>query len=445
MHLNELPDVLEEALAHIIVAERKEWTREREVIQSESRAMLAELKAQVAHLEVANELLRVELRKRYDDEIDRLHDAQACVKDGAPGKDADEDAIVERVLKRIPEPQPGESGKDADQEGMLKLLREDVRFHVRNAVAEAWAELPPPEPGRDADEDVIVARVRALIPDPEPGKPGTDADMDLVERLINELVDEQVGAKVGALPVPEPGRPGADCDMELVERIIGERIAALPEPKKGDPGDDGKDGKDGKDADPELVALACTAAVQRAIAAIPVPKDGRDGVDGKDGPAGPEGQRGEPGIGAKGDPGPEGRPGRDAADIAGAFQSVDGKCLLTVTDGRIFDLGTIRGKDGLNGKDGISAEDLNLIGEFDGDRTLTIIHDDNDRRKELVKCRFPVPIHRGLWIHDKAYEQCDCVTYDGSTYQALKDTTEPPKTADWRLIVKRGQNVSSKP
>ncbi len=166
--------------------------------------------------------------------------------------------------------------------------------------------------------------------------------------------------------------------------------------KDGAPGLHGKDGSDGlngKDADEDAITrrvlASVDAMVQKAISAMPVPRDGRDGL-----------------------PGVPGLPGEKGADA-------------------------INGRDGA---DGLSLEDFDAFMKDDG-RTLVIklVRGELVREKEI---RLDVPIYRGVFEREKAYQKGDTVTYGGSCWQALSDDPVPPGDGKgWRLMVKRGNDA----
>lgn len=50
-------------------------------------------------------------------------------------------------------------------------------------------------------------------------------------------------------------------------------------------------------------------------------------------------------------------------------------------------------------------------------------------------------MYREVYLTGSSYEMGDVVTYDGSMWVALRDTSAAPgKSPDWRLAVKRGQD-----
>lgn len=91
-----------------------------------------------------------------------------------------------------------------------------------------------------------------------------------------------------------------------------------------------------------------------------------------------------------------------------------------------------------DGKDGLSISDFDceMIG-----RSLTIRLGDGER--EVSKTfRLPVPMDRGVYKPDGAYEKGDAVTYGGSLWIAQSDGPGAPGKGDgWRLAVKRGRDA----
>jgi integrin beta 3 len=342
-----LPEALARVLGKVIAEQKRQGNLEIERIAAEARASIAEARSEraaiVAELRTENAALRAELaastRALADAQVERIDAALANVKDGAPGRDADPDAIAEAVLARIPPPQ---SGKDADPQEVAALV---------------LAQLPPPPPGRD-----------------------------------------------------------------------------------------GKDGVDGKGADPEFIVKVVDEAVADAIAALPVPKDGRDGVDGKDGAPGADGAPGRDGVDGK--PGADGAPGRDAADIASAFRTHEGKCILTLTDGRLVDLGIIQGKDGAPGRDGSPGKDGrdgfgfdDLEFEQTGPRSGVLRFMRGEHVKEF-SLQLPGHLYRGVWTEGQEYDLGDTVSHGGSLWHANEATKDRPGngSAAWTMCVKHGRD-----
>jgi hypothetical protein len=102
-----LPDALRDALGQVISDQRREWRRERELIEAQSRETISQLRADV-----------IELRTALRDEVVARLAAVRDGIDGKDGRDADPAEIaerlipeVERAVAAIPAPR---DGKDAD-------------------------------------------------------------------------------------------------------------------------------------------------------------------------------------------------------------------------------------------------------------------------------------------------------------------------------------------
>jgi integrin beta 3 len=287
-HLLELPDALEEALARIIATERKEWAKERERIEAESRAILAETKAELLTLCSAQ-------KAQADTEIARLREALALVKDGRDGVDGAPGAQGEPGIRGEPGPagergEKGEAGEPGPEgpQGQPGVAGADgkeadpqhIALLVDEAVAERMADLPPSEKGEKGDPGERG----------EKGEPGADgAQGDRGETGADGVPGER-GER------GEKGEPGAD---------------GMP----GNDGNDGRDGRDGKDgiglADALIdrdgvLALTMTDGRIKSLGAVV----GRDGASGKDGA-----------------PGKDGRDGLSIEDLSAEF---DGEHTLTL-------------------------------------------------------------------------------------------------------------------
>jgi len=141
-----------------------------------------------------------------------------------------------------------------------------------------------------------------------------------------------------------------------------------------------------------------------------------------------------------GDPGPA---GKDGIGLAGALIDKDGILHLTLTDGTITKLGCVVGKDGdpgKDGKDGVGFEHLDVV--QDGERGMILRFTCEDEVKE-----FPIRLYgfidRGVFKTSEKYTIGDAVSWGGSLWIAIRDTTneKPDRTPDaWRLAVKHGRD-----
>jgi hypothetical protein len=145
--ISKLPDALADALGRVVADLQREWRRDADRNAAESRAVIAELRADVV-------ALKAEMKDRADQEASRVAAAIAGIRNGEPGangKDADpaliENAVAVAVAKAVdalelpagsPGPagdkgDPGASGRDGagvagaiiDRDGILTLTMSD--------------------------------------------------------------------------------------------------------------------------------------------------------------------------------------------------------------------------------------------------------------------------------------------------------------------------------
>lgn len=229
-----------------------------------------------------------------------------------------------------------------------------------------------------------------------------------------------------------------DSCAPLMKRIEELEARALERGEKGEAGEPGKD------ADPieaaevvaelllgdeikTLVDLHVAEAVAKYFETNPV-------LNGKDGSNGAQGERGE-----KGDIGESGLDGKDGVGLADTLLNQKGELVLTMTDGRIRELGVVIGKDGATGKDGADLSDVSF--DYDGHRTFTI----KAKGGEVVKTYvLPIPLDAGYWRDGTSEAQKgDILTHDGNAWIALSDTKSKPghdTKTDWRLFARKGRD-----
>lgn len=161
------------------------------------------------------------------------------------------------------------------------------------------------------------------------------------------------------------------------------------------------------------------------------PVAAESGKDGEKGEVGPQGEKGEPGEkgetgdagepGKPGDPGragekgEAGRDGRDASDLAIVKAMIAEQVKLEVADGwRSFSFATP-----------------------DYFRTFVVSSEALGIRQEV---KTGLPLYRGVWKQGQ-FELGDEVTYGGSQFMALADTSDKPEASDnWQLACKRGRD-----
>lgn len=255
-------EALANALGAVVSDFRKECRQQLDIIVSESRATIAELKGQIA-------VLQAQLRERSYEELARVPAALALIKDGAPGIDgksvdpAEIKQMVAQAVTDIPRPRDGIDGTNG-----TSIDPDEVRALIAVEVGKAIGVLPKPQDGRTPTEDeitVIVERAISAIPKPRDGIDGKNIDLIEVQQMIGAAVE----SAVTALP---PASPGKDADMDAVFAAVkGEverSVGAIPRPV------------DGRTPTDEDLAPLVEKAVARAAAAIPVPKDGIGLTDG---------------------------------------------------------------------------------------------------------------------------------------------------------------------
>jgi hypothetical protein len=424
-----LPEAVRDALGQIIANERKEWRRERELIEAQAAATVAELRATITEL-------REEMRASIAERLAALKDGEpgasvtaadvepiiaaeiarqvAAIPAPRDGRDVDPQAVLQMVADAVAALPPPRAGRDADPEDTRRMVVEQVAAVVAEipqpapiapdpaeieAAAEAaverrFATIRIPEDGRDADpadiERAVQAEVERRLPEiaeraaagvtiPDP-IPGADADMDELRAEVRRAVDEVAAT----IRIPEDGR---SVEPEVVERMVAEHVeravAALPPAEKGNPGDPGADGAS---VTVEDVAPLIAAEVSRAVAALPPAQKGDD--------ADPAviADMVERAVAAL--PAP-----KDGTGIAGAELDADGHLIVRLTDGAEIDAGRARGEDGAPGL-------LPLVREWS----------------------------------DAVHYAGDVVTFDGATWQATRDTGRAPPHADWRCIARAGED-----
>lgn len=319
-----------------------------------------------------------------------------------PGKDADPEMVRSLVAEavaaiEVPEAKPGNDGKDVDMD------------EVRALIVAAVADLPSPQPVEDADPELVrslVAEAVAAIEIPA-GKDGKDVDAEQVRALVQSAVD--------ALP---PAQPGKDADPELVRSLLANAVAAidLPQPR------------DGKDADPAVVK----ALVDEAVAALPPAVPGKSVTVDDVAPL----IRNEVAKSVA-DAVAAIPPAKDGVGAAGAVIDRSGSLVLTLSDGKMVDLGRVDGKDGL---DGTGPEDMAVELLPDG-RTVKFVFAKGEK-EYAFQVPFPVVLDRGVFKEGTAYEHGDAVTFGGSLWIAQRATSEKPEgnNTGWRLAVKKGRD-----
>jgi hypothetical protein len=316
-----LPDALRQALGQVIAEQRREWRRERELIEAQAGQVVAELRAQIVELQV-------ELRARIESRLAEL-------KDGAPGE-------------RGPAGERGEPGPAGErgEAGPQGVPGRDGRDGIDGRAAAAIK-------AATVVDGVLVIELddgRAIVAGPVVGPPG--------ERGADGAPGERgpAGERGEAGPIGPPGERGERGEpgqlpavSEWEDRVhraadvvtfAGAVYQARRDTGKPPPHDDwrcivsaGRDGSDGR-----TLNLRSTWSADEAYARLDVVAlDGGAFVARRDdpGPCPGEGwmllvQRGKPGRpGEKGDSvkGDRGAPGPGVIDL-----EIDGTGMVTLTN-----------------------------------------------------------------------------------------------------------------
>jgi hypothetical protein len=284
-----------------------------------------------------------------------------------------------------------------------------------------------------------------------------DGVLAIVKAVTEPLIEEikalraegvalraEVEALKAAPPVPgprgekgeqgEPGPAGAPGNDGAVgpEGRPGDAGGVGAVGEKGDPGDRGPQGlpgpagADGKDAPPVTIEQVKAAledvlplVVAKHFEAHPV----RDGVDGKD--------------------------GKDGVGVTAAVQNEQGHLVLATADGRMVDVGRVKGNDGAPGQDGRHGQDGkdgldfgDLSAEQVDDQTIELKAVRGEVVKSLGAFVMPVHVYQGVYQAGRRYRKGESVTYGGSLWIAKEETAAKPEefgaVKAWQLAVKRG-------
>lgn len=368
---------------------------------------------------------------------------------GEPGKPVDPaevEAMVARAVDALPAPEPGRPGiglADAliDRDGTLVVTLSDGSTRnlgsvvgasvdekaVAAMVDKAVAALPEPEPGKSvtvADvEPILTALVEAAVaalPAPEKGK---DADPVVTASLVRDEVAKATAGipasitaavyeAVAQIPKPENGK---DVKPETIREMVAEAVAALPAPEPG------------KGVTIDQVAPVIAAEVEKAVSSIPKPRDG--------------------------------------VGLAGAIIDREGGLVVTLSDGSTRELGRVEGRDATpidmdeveeligakvsalpkpkDGLDGLGFDDLTV--EYDGERRFCVKFVKGERIKEFA-IDVPVMLFRGPYELGRGYEPGDVVQQGGHLWHCGEATADKPGDSKaWKLAVRRGKDAAPEP
>lgn len=368
-------DAVRDALAQVIANERREWRRERELIEAQARETVAELRSKIVELER-------ELRDMVETRI-------ASIKDGIDGKDGVDgrDGLSVKEFIRDERGHLIVSMSNGDTHDLGRIVGSDGKDGVDGKDGEAG---PKGERGADG-----IA-------------PSAEEVANAIRDDLAEIAKEVAVNAAESLPRPKDGK---DADPEVVRQMVIDAIAEIPAPKNGIDGALGEPGPKGEKGDPgagienidlELIEGGATAVIRFTVGdtdhAFEIPL-----------PSGPAGKDGEPGL--KGDPGPIGalpivRDWEDRVYYEGEVVSFDGGAYQALTDtGKAppHENWTCIVRPGRDGKDGKS---FNPTGLFDGEHT---------------------------------YEALDVVMLNGASFVAKYDNPGECPGPGWYLLAARGK------
>lgn len=341
---------------------------------------------------------------------------------GVEAKQADESrirALVDAAVAAHPLPQDGRS-----------ITVNDVAPLIASEVERTVAALPAPRDGKSVtidDVQPLVDAAVAAMPAPADGKSVTIED-------VAPLIAREVERAVAALPLP---RDGQSVTVEDIRPLIEAALAAMPAPV------------DGKSVSVDDVAPLISSEVERAVAALPPAQDGKSvSLDDvrplieaavaavpapKDGTSVTVSDV-EPVIAREVAKAMASLP--DPIGLAGAMIDRKGALMLTLSDGKLVDLGRVEGRDG---DPGLGFDDMVI--EQSGERSFLMRFIRGEQVKKFT-FSMPVMLDRGVYRAGEAYQKGDCVTYGGSLWIAQTETDAKPDGADsgWRLGVKRGRD-----
>lgn len=329
-------------------------------------------------------------------------------------------------------------------QAMMAELAPVIRDYIDEKFAPVVRRLEAVEVGKANVVTLDEVKALSVSQARETGEQAARAIQDSVSKLVRadevrsivaeelasatEPVLEGVARRIEALE----SKPPPEIDTVVVLRLVQDEVAKLPVPQ------------DGKDADPEAIAIQVQETLHETFRETAQQIVAESIADGLASLSPPE----------KGEPGDKGEPGQDGCGIKDLMQDHDGNLVATFDDGRMKNVGPVRGKDGekgLDGRDGRDGTDgkdgrdgFNLE-DFDcqpiDERTIKLMFTRGDIMHSF-ELEFPVIIDRGVFRAGEEYKRGDAVTWGGSLWIAQQETTAKPDSPEsgWRLAVKKGRD-----
>ena len=126
------------------------------------------------------------------------------------------------------------------------------------------------------------------------------------------------------------------------------------------------------------------------------------------------------------------------ASIRSGMIDKNGCLVLTRSDGETINVGEVVGKDGADGRHGLSAEDVDATILEDG-RTVEFSLRQGEY-EYAFELGFAVPMYRGVFVDGDTYDPGDLVTWGGSLWHCNAQTQDKPSGDSWTLAVKKGRD-----
>jgi hypothetical protein len=234
------------------------------------------------------------------------------------------------------------------------------------------------------------------------------------------LIEAQAGRTIAELRAEiadRSARQNAAFAAKLIEmdKMVIERLAMVR---------DGAPGRDGKDGVPGLMGLQGPAGERGEQGPIgPAGKDGESIT----GLPGERGERGAPGISIEGPPGPRGDQGPQGESIIGP-PGPAGESITGPPGPRGESLRGLQGLTGERGEKGERGESIVGPPGPPGEHGESITGPPGPIGPEGPVGKLS---HVKHYAPEAVHYRADVVTWDGSTFQAMRDTKHAPPHADW--------------
>lgn len=251
-----------------------------------------------------------------------------------------------------------------------------------------------------------------------------------------EIVRGYVAAEIA--PLKEENATLRAENKALADRLDALESRGLPEAIKGDPGE--VDMVAVREIVDQMTQQAVSEQLVEAVKTIPLPQAPEPIAPDMDAIEKMIRQNVAEVVASQ----PPPQPGKDGVGLSDALIDKDGNLVLTMTDGRIRELGRVIGKDGKDGAPGKDGHTFTLD-DFDVeplDERSIIIGFTHGDTKHSFELEFPIPIYRHVWKDGETYARGDLVTWGGSLWHCDEHKGLKPDAPEsgWTLAVKRGRD-----